>query len=251
MYQSTPTQEKKMLKQVLDRSTKVDVQSKVGQLPTYIIRPDDLTDDEKTAVFNAVYFVGLSAFIQNPSTAMEEDIAEHLFSEDVLVVTFSNEIDWRNIAIGSPRAIAFLGYRDIQVEDKNMLYISGICVDPSYQGNGIGSALMSIAYERGDYQITSLRTQNPVMKQAFDKTIGGSSHPNGVKIPQDIKAIGILLAKTFGAKNYDANSLRCHKAYGSSLYGLEINSNNSDYLNTKFNSIDRDEGDALFCIKRV
>ena len=251
MYKSTTKEEATMLRQALAKGERINVRSKVGSNPTYIIRPDELTDEEKNAVFGAVYFVGLSAFVQNPSKEMEEDIAEHLFQEEVLMITFSNEIDWRNVAVGSPRAIAFLGYRDMKVGNDNMLYISGICVDPSYQGKGIGSALMCEAYKRGTYQITSLRTQNPVMKQAFDKIIGGSSYPNGVKVPQDIKEIGSLLADTFGVKDYDANSLCCHNTYGSSLYGIEIDSYNDDNLNTKFNSIDRDEGDALFCIKRV
>ena len=81
MYKSTTKEEATMLRQALAKGERINVRSKVGSNPTYIIRPDELTDEEKNAVFGAVYFVGLSAFVQNPSKEMEEDIAEHLFQE--------------------------------------------------------------------------------------------------------------------------------------------------------------------------
>lgn len=240
-----------MLNGILDRSDRVMLQSRLGTNPTYFLKPAELTEEEKRVVFEAVYFIGLSAFVQNPSKEMEEDIREHLFSEDVLAVVFSNKIDWRGVVVGDPRAIAFLGYRDMPYNGDNILYISGICVDPAYQGNRIGSALMTKAYKRGKYTITSLRTQNPVMKQSFDTIIGGHSYPNGAKIPEDIKEIGQFLADTHSVDNYDRNSMRCKRVYGSSLYGINPFSYNDEVTDVKFNSIDRDEGDALFCIKRV
>jgi len=252
MYKPINQREKetKMLKDICKRSEMFMARTKVGQFPTYVIKPDDLTNGEKEVLFNSVYLVGLNAFIQNSSVEMEKDIYDHLFGEDVLYITFSNSIDWRCVDVGEPRAIAFLGFRDIQVENENMLYISGICVDPSYQGYGIGSALMKEAEKRGEYQLTSLRTQNPVMKQAFDNIAGGFSYPNGAKVPEDIKKIGKLLANKFGAEKYAEHNLFCREAYGSSLYGIAITSHNNISYNEKFAELNRDAGDAMFCIKR-
>jgi len=240
--------ETKMLKEICKRSKRFLAKTKVGEFPTYILDPSTLTASEKEVVFNAVYLVGVNAFIQNTSKEMEQDIYEHLFGEDFLYITFSNDIEWRGYH-GESKAIAFLGFRDILIENKNMLYISGICVDPSYQGYGLGTYLMKEAHKRGSYQAMSLRTQNPVMKQAFDKLVGGFSYPNGSKIPEDIQKIGQFLAQTFGAKKYQEEKMFCKNAYGSSLYGIAINSKNDQRYNQKFDELNRDAGDAMFCVK--
>lgn len=254
MYQPIAKRKKevKMLETIISKSDSFICRSKVGDFQTYQLNPDDLSEEEKSAVFNAVYFIGLTAFVQNPSEKMEKDIYAHLFEEETLFVTFSKPIDWRGSNETMPRAIAFLAYRGIRINNEDVLYISGICVDPSYQGSGIAMSLMNEAYKRGFYKALALRTQNPVMKQAFDKSIGGASYPNGdMEIPENVKSIGNELSKIFKAGNYNRDTLHCINCYSSSLYGLEIESKNDDCINKEFCKLGRDKGDAMFCIKRI
>lgn len=224
------------------------VKTKVGELQGHCFLPAMLTETEKQTIFEYVYFVGLSAFIQNPSEEMEKDIYNHLFNEDRLYIVLNKTIPWGASTVGEARVIAFLSTRDIETKKGNMLYISGICVDPAYQGKGLGTSLMNEAYKRGSYKVASLRTQNPVMKQAFDLTIGGVSHPNGTKPPQEVLSIADELAQILKVKNYQSERMVCPAVYGSCLYGIEPSSR-SDYYDNKFNEIDKQKGDSILCVK--
>lgn len=251
MYKPTTKEEAIMLTTVINRSKKIVTTSKYGQHPTYVLDVPTLSDDEKQVIFEATYFVGLSAFAQNPSEAMEKDIFEHLFAEDVLMLTFNNKFDWRNLGAGSPRVIGFFSFRTIKTENETILYLSGMCIDPAFQGYRIGKSLLEYTLSNYEHTAIAMRTQNPVAKQNFDLGVGGESYPNGHKIPEDIIAIGELLATTLNTKEYHKHSLVCRGAYGSSMYGIDVNSRNNDKLNTMFNRLNRAEGDAIFCIKRA
>jgi len=246
MYKPTTLKEEKIMNKLLSEVEWFFVKGKGVVLNATVFEPKKLSEEEKQVLFSEVYFVGLSAFIQNPSKAMEEDIYNHLFNEDRLYLVLNKSLKWGMEDVNGARVIAFLSTRDI---GKN-LYISGICVDPAYQGMGIGQELMNHAIKQKDYEFTSLRTQNPVMKEAFDRAIGGQSHPNGNKPPEEILDEADKLAKTLRTKNYQRDKMTCQFVYGSCLYGIEPTSKTA-YYEKKFREIDKQQGDSILCVKKL
>jgi GNAT superfamily N-acetyltransferase len=250
MYKPTKQrqQEEVIMNRLLKKAEWFNIQSKVGEFQGHCFHPAELSEEEKQTLFEYVYFVGLSAFIQNPSEEMEQDIYKHLFNEDRLYIVLNKTIPWGASEVGGARVIAFLSTRDLPTEKGSMLYVSGICVDPALQGYGIGKALMNEAFKRGSYKVASLRTQNPVMKQSFDQTIGGSSFPNGVRPPKEVLDIAQGLSLALKTQNYDYERMVCNGVYGSCLYGVEPSSRN-DYYDAKFCEINKQKGDSILCVK--
>lgn len=247
------TKKERCIMQALLNSSKtevINVKTKVGEYKGYRFFPSELTEEEKQVMFQYVYFVGLSAFIQNPSEQMEADIYKHLFNEDALYLVFNKDLLWSGENIGETRVIAFLSTRDIVTKYGNMFYVSGICVDPALQGYGVGKSLMTAAYTRGTYKVASLRTQNPVMQQSFDGIPGGKSYPNGHKPPKEVLNIASELAVTLKTAKYDADKMFCPECYGSCLYGVEPDSRDNHYSD-KFKEINKQSGDSMLCVKLI
>ncbi|MFZ2975018.1 MAG: hypothetical protein WA055_00105 [Candidatus Moraniibacteriota bacterium] len=97
----------------------------------------------------------------------------------------------------------------------------------------------------------ALKTQNPVMKECFDKCFGGKSYPdNGTKPPKEVEEIGIFLANILKAEKYHTQSLIIKGAYGKCLYGVEISSRDDAY-NDQFCKLDKSAGDSMLCIKML
>jgi ribosomal protein S18 acetylase RimI-like enzyme len=234
------------MKNLIEKSEKFVVGTKIGKFEGRRFIPAELSEEEKQTLFEYTYFVALNAFIQNPSLAMEEDIYNHLFHEESLYVVFNRMTGWG--ATDDVRVVAFLSTRDIETSKGLMLYISGICVDPSFQGYGLGKALMDESFKKYDYHVASLRTQNPVMKESFDRSIGGCSHPNGCVPPKDVRDVAKELADVLQMVNFSENTLFDKKTYGTCLYGIEPTSK-SDYYNDKFNEISKQAGDSMLCVK--
>ena len=221
--------------------------SKIGDLWGWRLVPDDLSEEEKACIFKYSYRVGMDAFSQKHSSEMERDVYEHLFQENQLSIVVGKNDHCDELSV-----MAFLTSRDIDFNDKKILYISGVCVDPLRQGYSISQKLIEEAYKRGGYyNIMALRTQNPVMKECFDKCVGGKSYPNnGTKLPNEIEEVGLFIAKLLKANKYHAQSLIIKGAYGKYLYGEELFSRNEEY-NTQFNQLDKSAGDSMLCIKML
>lgn len=230
---------KKLLKQKGDQFR---VPSKIGDLWGWRLIPSDLSEREKSKIFKHSYEVGMNAFAQKHSSEMEKDVWNHLFNEDNLFIVEKEDDD---------NALAFLTSRIINFNGKKVLYISGVCVDPKYQGYGISRNLINETYKMGFCNIIALRTQNPIMKECFDKSIGGYSYPNNsMSPPEEIEKIGIFIADTLKAKEYHAQTFIVKGAYGKCLYGIEPLSFNEAY-NEQFMTLDKSVGDSMLCIKML
>lgn len=222
--------------------------SKIGELWGWRLSPSELSEGEKAILFKHSYHIGVKAFIQKYSSEIEEDIYGHLFKEDKLFIITNINCD--SIAEQELFVMAFLTCRDINFNGKKILYLSGICVDPLYQGYGIIGNLINEAYKRGErYDIMALRTQNPVMKQCFDKCIGGKSHPDSrIKLPREVEEVGAFIAKLLEARNYQVRSFIMKGVYGSCLYGTEPFSRD-EFYNDQFSKLNKLAGDSMLCIK--
>lgn len=224
---------------LIEKGRRFSLSSKNGNLWGWRLSPSDLSEGDKAVVFDNSYQVGLKAFVQEDSPQMKVDVYNHLFKEDSLLMVMDRDA-----------VIAFLTSRSLGFDGKKILYLSGICVDPLYQGNGISNQLINEAYQLGEsYNVMALKTQNPVMKQCFDNCLGGKSHPNfEVETPQEIEEIGLFFANLFEAKNYQPQSLILKGMYGQCLYGCVPVSRNEAY-NNLFDHLDKSAGDSMLCVK--
>ncbi|NCC19168.1 MAG: N-acetyltransferase [Bacteroidia bacterium] len=251
MYQpiNQRQQEVRTMKALLKRSKSFSLWTRAGKFQGYEFIPSELTKEEKDTLFRAVYLVAINAFVQNPSVEMEQDIYDHLFNEDKLYIVLNGYVGW---GFGVPReienikVISFLSTRDIQTSVGKMLYLSGICVDFAYQGKGIGQGLMKHSMQ-GEYTLYSLRTQNPVMQESFDRALGKHSFPNSVETPNEVLNIGQELADMLKTKEYLKDQMLCKNQYGGSLYGIQPDSETDHYSN-KYRQINRYKGDSLLCV---
>lgn len=228
---------------LIEKGRRFSLSSKTGSLWGWRLSPSDLSDGDKAVVFDNSYQVGLKAFVQEDSPQMKGDVYNHLFKEDSLLIVMDNDTK-------DARVVAFLTSRNLGFNGKKILYLSGICVDPLYQGGGISGQLINEAYKLGEYyDVMALKTQNPVMKQCFDNCVGGKSHPNfDVETPQEVEEIGLFFASLFEAKNYKSQSLILKGMYGQCLYGRIPVSRNEAY-NNLFDLLDKSAGDSMLCLK--
>lgn len=234
---------------LVEKGRRFSLSSKAGGLWGWHLSPSDLSDGEKDIIFDNCYKVGLKAFVQKDSPQMKTDVYHHLFQEDSLLIVMDNDFTQTEDSTGAS-VVAFLTSRSLDFNGKKILYLSGICVDPSYQGFGISGKLINEAYELGKYyDVMALKTQNPVMKQCFDNCVGGKSSPNiGAEISKEIERIGLFFADLFKVENYQAQSLIMKGIYGSCLYGCVPISRDESY-NILFNQLDKSAGDSMLCLK--
>lgn len=216
----------------------------------YHFDPRTMSAEDRDFVFRSVYPVGLEAFVQNPSKGMEDDIADHIFNtENLLVLRSDGTIKFGSMEIGVPRPIAFCVWRTYETEVGNALYISGVCVNPSWQGHGLGRAMQQYAYvyenHRKHIDYAFMSTQNAIEKRSFDNAFNTQSFPH---VNGKIHEHGEVFAKVRNLTHYDKNTMRLPRHYGgSSLYGKLPTCRDGEYEGL-FNSLNRAEGDAYLCV---
>ena len=216
--------------------------------------PREMDDKARDFVFRTVYPVGLEAFAQNPSTGMERDIAEHLFgTSDLLVLRSDGYIRFGGTGIGRPRPIGFCVWNTYETKIGNALYISGVCVNPSWQGNGLGRAMQQYALiheaEKAEVKYAFMSTQNAVEKNSFDRAMGSESYPlrDGAVCSEAV----VFAAERNLLDRFDPLSMKLRRHYGgASLYGI-MPENRDDGYEKLFGKLDREQGDAYLCVSRV
>jgi GNAT superfamily N-acetyltransferase len=210
-----------------------------GLVGYYVHHPKDvLTAQEKNELFMLLYPVALSAFGKQDNPSAKEDVHNHLFSGDGLIVVMDND-----------RAVAFRMWNVFTHETEGMiLYLAGMCVHREYQGKGIGSSLLHYVLNHLQNCVhVVLRTQSPVMKKCFDQAIGAVSFPNGDEIPDSVKNVGAFVARCLKDNFYDKNSLISVGVYGSSLYESVPVTCDTIYQ-LQFDALNQGQGDAMMCI---
>ena len=233
---------------------KVTVVTRAGMVRGVHMDPRALYDDEQSLVFRSLYPIGLEAFVQNPSVAMEKDIADHLFqAEHLLVLMSDGSFKFGGGEIGTPRPIGFCVWYTYNMPIGRAVYISGVCVNPSWQGKGLGKAMQQYAISYAQLQgepvsYAFMSTQNAVEKKSFDDALGKESYPH---TDGTVLEIGAEFAAIRGAKNYDAGTMRLVRHYGgASLYGMLPVCTDERYEQF-FKGIAREEGDAYLCVAEV
>lgn len=92
-----------------------------------------------------------------------QDVYDHLFGEEVsdLKLLLDNEEKISGFGVFENYDIK---YRDDIVK---MLYISGMVIDPQYQGKNLSQQIIKNEYKDSQYDLISLRTQNIAMAKSL------------------------------------------------------------------------------------
>lgn len=208
------------------------------------IRPSTLDDEEKQFVFDGLFPVGLDAFTHEANDEFAADVREHVFNCDHLLVLRSDGTFTPN-AIGAPRPIAFMVWSDYETENGTLMYLGGMCVRTRCQGHGIGRSMLKSAVEKGRYTHAFMVTQNPVMKETFDRATERESKPRSSAWRWE--DIGCLCAEKLGKTGiYHPLTSILRRNYSSPLYKELPTSKNWKY-NELFAQLNREEGDAFLC----
>lgn len=173
------------------------------------------------AVANDAYKICVNA--QFPVTY--DDVYAHLFSSDKLIIKLliDNKLSISGFAVFELFEEYF---KDRLI---SMLYLSGMVINPIYQGHNLSSKIIKTTYSEYNTDLISLRTQNIAMLKSlvncFDSllTIPGSYNKELIEYLRMIEPF----------KNIDNNGIICNcyetQLYNNlipiqTLYGLTINS---------------------------
>lgn len=92
-----------------------------------------------------------------------QDVYEHLFENEHLILKLLMD-DGRNLAGFG----VFENYQlFLEKQELTMLYLSGMVIDPKYQGRNISSEIIRNTYNQVQSDFISLRTQNIAMAKAL------------------------------------------------------------------------------------
>ncbi len=92
-----------------------------------------------------------------------QDVYEHLFANEHLILKLLMD-DERNLAgFGVFENYQFF----FEKQELTMLYLSGMVIDPKYQGRNISSEIIKNTYNQVPSDFISLRTQNIAMAKAL------------------------------------------------------------------------------------
>jgi GNAT superfamily N-acetyltransferase len=228
------------------RAKKMTIPAKGMTIRGYDFDPHNLNEDEKDFVFRSLFPIGLTAFVQNPSTDMENDVKQHLFEADHLVVMRADgTYSFGKCELGAPAPIAFRMWKTFDLPIGKACYLAGMCVYPAWQGRGIGQELTRYALASDQFDYVFTVTQNPVVKLSMDKATGVISSPCGDVIDNSV------FAEALGKKGiYDPKTQILRGNYGASLYGILPHSRDEDY-NVLFSSLNREAGDAYLLVAKL
>lgn len=217
----------------------------------YDFVPAQIGESEKDFIFRSLFPVGLEAFVQNPSEAMEKDVADHIFTaEHLLVMRSDGTFSFGKLGVGDPRPVAFRMWKTYSTPIGKAVYLAGMCVLPAWQGTGIGKVMTQyvIDQERPDWVFTI--TQNPVAKQSLDSALGNTSYPLFTQASGGLRNNAQLLADVHGVKNYNPETMVIEGHYGGALYGKMPVSRDWRY-EALFQKLDRANGDAYLIVAKT
>ncbi len=168
-----------------------------------------------------------------------EDVRAHAFEPDVLYLIYAEN----NYA-------GFATFEHYKQDDKNVLFLEGIVLDPKYQGCGLFSRVVEKELAEFDADILAMRTQNPAVYRATQNLRQTKQiFPNENDVPENVKHFAEDLADMKYKLTLDDNFVM-RNVYGCSLNGTRPECS-SNYFFDKHLKIDYDKGDCVLIISEV
>lgn len=202
--------------------------------------PDDWKTIGGKILFQELYQLTQKGFCINASSALEQDVRNHIEQGDFLYLIKT---------CGS--IIAYAVFDNLKMNDTNILYLSGIMISPDHQGQGLGGRLIKLALAKFQAKYLVARTQNPVMYESVRRCCGHVFPNESGNPPQDIVEVGQFIAtEKLNMKNYNQISMLAKGTYGSSLYGVKPISIHHEMDHWFKTQINLDHGDAMIVVAR-
>lgn len=179
-----------------------------------------------------------AGFMKPLTPELQSDVEQHL-TGDITYTIMEEEV---------PVGFATLSSIDVELPDgdrRQVLYLHGIMVDPSYQGKGIAGKVFERALTEDVFHYLSFRTQSAIMYASAERCFG-SIYPSrhGDRIPAHVESVGVQVAQAMGYE------FPLHqRAYGGPLYGEKPMHHDPDFQ-AGFDSIcpNFESGDAVVCV---
>ncbi len=176
------------------------------------------------------------------SEITREDVEHHVLDVDELYLVKEND-----------HLIGFASYDNLIYDKQDILYLSGMVIDPEHQGKGIFGRVNSKIIKQESPDLFAMRTQNPAIYSATAK-LSSEIYPNNVtassSVPSDIQSIGNYIAKEFlSMDNFNQNNLVSRNTYGHSLYGSIPEVKTKSFFDSKL-TLDYDKGDSIILVAK-
>lgn len=168
-----------------------------------------------------------------------EDVRAHVFEPDILyLIHAENEY------------IGFATFEHYKQDNKNVLFLEGIVLDPKYQGCGLFSRVVEKELDEFDADILAMRTQNPAVYRATENLKQTKQiFPNEQGIPENIKKLAEGLADMKYKLTLD-DKFVMRNVYGCSLNGTRPECNSNSFFDEHL-KIDYNKGDCVLIVSKV
>lgn len=172
-----------------------------------------------------------------------EDVKNHVFSVDRLYLGFDEG-----------KLVTFASFDHHRFAGKNILYLSGIIVDPECQKKGIFTTINSRELGAFEPDYLVMRTQNPVVYGATRRHLVESLCPGCSRPPDDALLIASAIALTYGFPVPELEDYLGHLvmrgAYGTSFYDeIPYDPDGSPLFDSL--KLDYQAGDAVVLVGKV
>lgn len=222
---------------IMRESMKLSLKNDLEMNAIVIYDPQKITAKEKIEIFNDFFPVALSAFQWNDSISVQNDVFNHLFSGDVLVLVTDQDHDGCGVAF---RSCTFLEY-----EKYKIMYTAGTAVLSSYQGCGIYQSLTRLFSAKVDYVVS--RTQNPVVVTALARLFG-DVYPITISPNRFISDIAARVAQFLQMSAFDKKNLVGYGFYGKLLAGTVFHSRSCEIEQSLRKIICVENGDCILAV---
>ena len=189
---------------------------------------------EGEIIFNRLYILTQLGFVREPSEILRKDTENHVLGgEFICIATNKNEI------------VAYVVLNLWQTDIGKVLYLSGIMVDPGFQGMNISSVIMQYLIKKMGAEFLVLRTQNPILYQSATKMCKEIFPSINDGLNPIAKKIGCYAAEKLGMKKYDSDKMTERGTYGGCMYGREPICSILEIENWFKKTIDISQGDSM------
>ncbi len=135
-------------------------------------------------------------------------------------------------------------------DGRRILYVNGMVVEKEYQKKGLLSKALEAVINDTEPTHLVLRTQSPVPYHILSKL--GPTYPSLGPPTKEAVEIGSMIASKLGMKRYNPHEFVERRTYGKSLYGNEVNGDQStNKLFRERLKLDRPQGDSVIVVTEL
>ncbi len=205
--------------------------SGVEREPLSIVR--GISDEDR----GATYAITAAGFCLEDTDGLRRDVDEHIDGAEIQY----------SVKTSRSKLAGFAVYRLMTMDDSQLLYLSGVQIEPKHQGIGIAKRVNKLAIEESDPDYFAFRTQSirmyrsgislPTLLDYYPKLL----EETDPTIPEKFQKLGRALTDKIGGKYPISRGFYNHAP----LYGEKPTHVDDEEFYRRINFMD---GDAVLCI---